>query len=232
MNVRTITVLATALALTACAEDDRTGHEPTAKERAVATSLISQARAIDTLTSEPADAPRLLTASAFSSVVSMLAPDGMSIALPGRDHVRDLRPCITQTSETVVYTDCEIGEHIVEGSLSGLAQRLKVELVDVFVIGPENHGAATIKASINADTTNNSDEQTQLDGTLELDVMWTASGTDNTMDASVRFADVALDSSGCAVAGSISITGHVGDAPSTSRTLNFGPSCGDVRVAR
>ncbi len=225
MKVCTVTVLAAALALTACAEDDRSGQEATAKERAAATSLVNQVRAIDTLAAQPGEAPQLLAASTFLPVVSMLAPDGMSVALPGRDHVRDLRPCITQTSDTVVYTDCEIAEHVVEGSLSGLGERLKAELVDVFVMSPENHGASTVKATINS-------SNARIDGSLELDVMWTAAGTDNTVDATVQFADVVLDQAGCAVAGSITVSGHVGDQPNTTRTLSFGPSCGDLLVAR
>ncbi len=225
MRVLTITVLATALALAACAEDERSGHEPTAKERSAANDLIRQVSAIDALQIQPADAPRLLTATTFTPVLSMLAPDGLSVVLPGRDHVRDLRPCITQTSDTVVYTDCEIAEHIVEGSVSGLERWFKAELIDVFVVSPENHGATTIKATFNT----NGDS---IDGTLELDVMWSAAGGDNTLDATVGIDNVILDGFDCAVGGSITMSGQVGDQPKQTRTLSFGPNCGDILVAR
>lgn len=226
MNVRILTALAAALALSACAAtDDSTGQQPNAKERAAATSLVGQLRALDTMSVRPSEAPQVLAASRFAPLVSLLAADGTSIALPRRDHAGDLRPCLTQTSDTVVYTDCEIGEHVVEGSMSGLGERVKADLVDVFVINPENHGAVTIKATLNA----SGDE---INGTLEVDVMWTAGNTDSTADASVRFTDVVLDSQGCAISGSISVKGHVGDQSDSSRTLQFGPNCGDLRVAR
>lgn len=225
MKLAITAVLATALMLAACAEDDRSSSEPTTAERAAATTLIKQVRAIDGLPAQPADTPQLLSASTFAPVVSMLAPVGLSVTLPGRDHVGDLRPCITQTSDTVVYTDCEIAEHVIEGSVSGVDRRLKAELVDVFVLDPENHGAVTIKATLN-----NSDNS--IDGKLEVDVMWTAAGADNTVDATVRADRVVLDNSGCAVGGSLTISGHIGDSGSSTRTLSFGPGCGDVRIQR
>ena len=223
MTFRIVTALVAALAFSACATDEPTGQQPTSKERVAAAGLVSQLRALDALTAQPAEAPNVLVASKFAPVVSMLAADGTSIALPRRDSVGDLRPCMTQTSDTVVYTDCEIGEHVVEGSMSGLGPRVKADLVDVFVIDPENHGASTIKATLDA----SGDEIT---GTVEIDVMWTAGNTDNTADATVHFTGVVLDSSGCAVSGSLNVTGHVGNQTDSARTLQLGPTCGDLRV--
>jgi hypothetical protein len=222
----TTCALAIALAAVACG-DVRPGLPATVAERLAARDLGHQLGSLVELarSGDQATADLLLAATDVGGVLTLTVPGELPLLTPSRRGVGDLRDCVRATPTSATFTECAIGEHIVDGGLTFLGGRLGGELVDVFVLGPSSHGAATVDAKLSASDT--------VSGTVNVDVMWTAANEEHVLHASIRVHDVVLDAARCPVGGAVTITTTFDD-PSTRAvtTLWFGPTCGDLLIAR
>jgi hypothetical protein len=203
--------------------DDRLGQVPTEAERLAATDLIEQVKALADLAEAPRQSSRLLQSATFAPVADLLAPD-TDVLLPSRDVDVDLSGCVTATPRTASFTECLVAEHAVDGSVSRQAYQVTADLDDVFILGPDVHGAASIDARLDTGPG-------AVTGVLEVYGSWRAAGADSVLDATVRLDGVLLDIDGCPVGGAATIDGAVGANEQTSRTLWFGPTCGDLLIS-
>lgn len=221
----TMAAVLLALALAGC-EDVRPGQVATELEREAARDLVAQLAAI---TAQPTDASGILDASSFAPIITLVAPPGTPLAMPGNE-VRNLdsSACLIATGTSVTYSQCTIADHVVDGTWSAQLSRIHATLVDVFVVGPGVHGSVAVDANLA--------HGTELSGTLDTGIMWSVGNGDYVMDASMRIDGLLLDGPRCATAGSIAITGWfggwLGDAPATTLTLWFGPGSQDISISR
>jgi hypothetical protein len=208
--------------------DVRNGQPPTESERLLARQLADQVHAVRALSIYPDSSVHLVASATLPPVVGLLAPEA-PIVHPPEHEGRFLDGCLTRTASTATYTECEVGKHVLQGSMAALGDRVQAELIDVFILGPSQHGTVNVDAHITRGA--------NMSGTMELDAMWTVGEVEQVLDAEVRVDGLTFDASGCAVGGTITLTGDLGRPPSNStarisRTLWFGPQCGDLLVSR
>lgn len=225
--MRAITICAAALLAVGCT-DVRNGHPPTESERLLVGQLTNQVRAVRDLSIHPDRSDYLLGTSTLPPVVGLLAP-AAPMVYPHASGTSLPAECLTRTATTATYTECEVGKHVVQGSLAALGDRVQAELVDVFILGASQHGTVSVDAALKRGSA--------MSGTIELDAMWTVREVEQVLDAEIRVDGLTFDSSGCATGGTITVSGDLGRPPSTSttrlsRTLWFGPQCGDLLVSR
>jgi hypothetical protein len=233
-------VLCIALLLGACT-DVRTGQVASQEERTAAAELVAQLSALST---HPVDGETILQASSAASLVTLLAPPGTpeptaqtssqlvieTAAESSSESTAEstIDRCLIATATSVTYSECQLAEHVVDGTWSMQRRRVHARLVDVFVTEPGLHGSIAIDANLRAGT--------EVSGTLDMGLMWTASGAEYTLDANMRVDGLVIDGSRCATSGSITLTGtltgSLGDGSSSTTTLWFGPSCQDVQISR
>lgn len=209
------------LALPACA-DVRVGRAPAELERVAAAEQVQQLASLVELGRTPRHGSVLLSAVDFAPALTLIGPDGLPVTLPSR-RGDDLHACVVTTATATTFAECELHEHVVDGSVSHRADAITVELVDVFVVDEDSHGAATIDGWLERNGA-------ALSGTVDLDAVWTAGETDHVLDATLRLDALVIDRSGCAIGGTLTITGAI-DSAESSRTLWFGPACGDLSIA-
>jgi hypothetical protein len=221
-------VILSAALMSGC-EVVRSGQVASDLEREAARDLVAQLTAI---TAQPVDAPSILQAASFMPAVTLVAPSGTLVPVPAGD-LSDPGDCLLATSTSATYSQCEIADHVVDGTWSAQLSRVRAELVNVFVVGPGVHGAVTIEANLSAGN--------EINGQLEAGLTWSVGADDDyVMDATMRIEGLVIEGERCATAGTIAITATfgatpgtgLGDAPTSTATLWFGPGCQDVLIAR
>ena len=220
-------VFAAILALSSCAEV-RSGQIATPAERSAARDLVSQLVAV---ASQPTSADKLLSAVGTKAVLTLVAPRGVSLAAPATGDVTatyGLDDCVIATSGSATFTGCEIADHVVDGTWSAKGRRVHTEIVDVFVLGPEQHGSFALNANL---LRRGESGASSLSGTVDISINWTTSAGDHFLDATVRADNLAVDEFGCASGGTIAITGSLGEQSLGTTTLWFGPGCQDVQIS-
>ncbi len=222
----------------------RSGQSASTVESSAARALVSQLGTVATI---PVAADELLLAVDTRSILALLpspvAPDIPTIGDYSASFA-GLDGCVIATDTSATFNECEIADHFIEGTWSTQAQRIHSELVDVFVAGPEQHGSVSLAASL---TRRNSSKSglisgpLTISGSVELSVAWTTESTEHVLDATVRITDLSIDTSaagaGCATAGTIVVSGRIGDASFGdmalgTTTLWFGPGCRDIQISR
>lgn len=212
---------------------DGSGHsavEPaTAQERDAARSLVGQ---IAALTEQPTEVAKILQAADFSAWLVLAAPSAPP-TIPPWGSVADnaLADCLLATSTAATLTECELGDHIIEGTWSVHYQRAHAQLVDVFVDGAGQRGSSWIDANVSlaavpADAPLSANT---LDGLVEVSLMWTTGGHDRALDARIRIEGLVVEGPDCATAGAVTID-NTSDGSTTA--LWFGPTCRDVHISR
>ena len=239
-------VLAT---LSACDSAGQGAVEPAGEpERRAAHGLIGQIMAI---AEQPGDAARLLQASDFTPLLSLVTSSPSSLPTPLVTRKLAALPsnalagCLLAAGTAATLTECELGDHAIDGTWSMQHQRVHAELVDVFVVGDGGHrGSLWIDANLSAagaplaDGTAAGDMATLLgaavpvEGSIEVSLMWTTAGQDHALDASLRIEGLVVEGPACATAGTITISGRLTDAANTTTTLWFGPTCRDIHLSR
>jgi hypothetical protein len=222
--LKTLCALIVSATLLGGCEAVRSGHVASELEREAARDLVAQLGAI---AAQPVDAPTLLAAANFMPALTLLVPPGTPVAMPGGDLASsDPGGCLLATRTSATYSQCELADHVVDGTWSAQLNRVHAELVDVFVVGPGVHGSIAVEANLSGSS--------ELSGQLEAGLMWSVGDGDYVIDALLRIEGLVLDGPRCAIAGTIAITGAfggpVGHAPATT-TLWFGPGCHDVLIA-
>ena len=202
------------LYLAACA-DVPSPRQPAGADRATAQSFVDQVQWLQKLARTPDDSEALLEATNGIPVTDVLAQHAplLGNALPD---------CLVTTPVSATFTDCELGEHFFDGSLSFTRERLSARLVHVFVPGLHEHGATTVEATLT--------QGASISGSFEVSVVWTSGDEDSTYDAIVRVDELVFDSTGCAIGGAMSVLGS-NTVQDSTQTFWFGPNCGDLLVA-
>jgi hypothetical protein len=228
--LKTVCALLLSAALLSGCEVVRSGQVASELEREAARDLVAQLTAI---AAQPVDAPSILEAASFMPLVTLVAPPGTPVpVLAG--NASDPGDCLLATSTSATYSQCEIADHVIDGTWSAQLSRVRAEFVDVFVVGPGVHGAVTIEANLSAGN--------EISGQLEAGLTWSAGPGDHVLDATMRIEGLVIEGPRCATAGTIVISttlgtssgapgATLGDAPTTT-TLWFGPGCQDVLIAR
>ncbi len=192
----------------------------------------------------PETASSLMGSPALSSVnTAALA----ALKLKARDRLGDAGggDCLLTTSSTVTIRECEVDGHIIDGTWwsegESQNQRTHMELVDVFLLGPGDHGSLWIEASVETRSTVRSLAEHGLDGVSwqgnsEIGIMWTTADRAHTLDVSLHVDDLVIDSeaaaSPCVNAGALTIRGSLDGEDVDDVILSFGPGCDDVAVIR
>jgi hypothetical protein len=214
-----------ALYCAACG-DVRAGHVPTQPERDAAQGLAAQLAA---LAAQPVDAGSLMQVMDVVPLLTLITAEGTPGSLPTALAEGELDACVWASDEVAIYTGCDLGGHIVEGTWSAQMRspqqtRVHAELVDVFMDSPYAHGSVSLDTRLSAGA--------ELSGSVNVGVLWTAGDGEMTLDAAIRVDGLVIgDSDGCATGGTITITSRVSDGPPALTTVWFGPGCGDVHIA-
>jgi hypothetical protein len=220
-------------------------------QRAAVRALLTQITAIAT---PPAHADTLLQAADVTPLLQLVASPDVPFPASSApaDSPGELGDCLLTTASAATLTECELGDHVIDGTWSLQYHAAHTELVDVFVIGPDHHGSLWIDARLAVaervmEALPEMPLVTGIDGDIEISAMWAASDRDYALDASIRVegvaiepaADVALDPSDatgqrspCAVAGTITIHGSLSTGEQLRATVWLGPGCRDIHIAR
>ncbi len=220
-------------------------------QRAAVRALLTQITAISTL---PAQANTLLQAADVTPLLQLVAAPDLPFPAPNApaDFPGELSDCLLTTGSAATLTECELGDHVIDGTWSHQYHAAHTELVDVFVIGPDHHGSLWIDARLTVaerviEALPDMPPVKGIDGDVEISAMWAASDRDYALDASIRIdglaieqaADAALDPSDimaqpspCAVAGTITVHGSLFTGEQRRVTVWLGPGCHDIHIAR
>lgn len=208
-----------ALSVVGC-EAVRSTHVASDAEREAARDLVAQ---IVSIASQPMDRVSILQATSFAPIVGLAVRDGTPALPQGRSSDEEPADCLIATETSVTYSQCALADHLVDGIWSAQLSRVHAELVDVFVVGPGVHGSVAVEANLSAGS--------DISGTMNIGFMWSVGSEDHVLDADIRIDGLVLEGPRCATAGSLTITGGLGDPPGTTTTLWFGPGCQDVAIA-
>lgn len=220
-------------------------------QRAAARALLTQITAI---TTPPARAETLLQAADVTPLLRLLAPPDLPFPTPGApaDAHAALSDCLLSTGSAATLTECELGDHVIDGTWSHPYHAAHAELVDVFVVGPDHHGSLWIDARLTTaerviEALPDMSPVKGIDGAIEISAMWAARDRDYALDASIQIdglviepgADAALDPAEaagerapCAGAGTITIQASFSTGAQRRITVWFGPACRDVHIAQ
>lgn len=220
-------------ALVACDGSGQSAVEPAAaQERDAARSLVGQIAAI---TEQPTKADKILQAADFSAWLVLAAPSTPPVIPPwGVVSDNALTDCLLATGTAATLTECELGDHIIEGTWSVHHQRTHTQLVDVFVDGAGQRGSLWIDANVSlaatpAGATADTLSSSTLDGLIEVSLMWNTGGRDRALDARIRIEGLTMESPDCATAGTVTIDNT---SNGSTATLWFGPTCRDIHISR
>ncbi len=209
---------------TACTEVPNS-RLPTSADRNTADILVDQIRSLQSLAAHPDDTAELLEATNGLPATSILASHNFQTQL-------DLPDCLVTTAESATFTDCQLGNHNLDGSLSFPPGRLSANLVHI-IAEPHENGVSTVQATLEGRTPHRlriPHGLRTLNGTLEVSVIWSSKQGDESYDTLARIEELTLDSSGCPTGGVISVI-STSSAADATQTFWFGPSCGDLLVA-
>lgn len=217
-------------------------------DREAAQALLGQLLAI---AAPPARADTLLRAADVAALLALIAPAELALAGPAVEPMPPdiLDGCMLTTGTTATLSECELGDHVIDGTWSLQYHATHAELVDVFVVGPGHHGSLWIDARLSgtelaADALPGMPPAGGIDGVVEVSLMWTAGGQEHALDASIRVEGLVVDPAGdpaastlaprplCAIGGVITIRGRMTSGEESQTTVWLGPGCGDVHVAR
>jgi hypothetical protein len=222
-------------------------------QRAAVRALLTQITAIST---PPAHASTLLQAADVTPLLQLVAPPDLPFPAPSApaDISGELSDCLLTTGSAATLTECELGDHVIDGTWSLQYHAAHTELVDVFVIGPDHHGSLWIDARLTVaervmEALPDMPPVKGIDGDVEISAMWAANDRDHALNASIRIdglaiepaADAALDPSDvvtmgqpspCAVAGTITVHGSLSTGEQRRVTVWLGPGCHDIHIAR
>jgi hypothetical protein len=226
-------------------------------EREIARALLAQLTAIAT---PPAHPDTLLRALDVSALLALTVPPEVPL-LPQSASAAPtdaLSGCLLTTGSAATLSECELGDHVVDGTWSLQYPATHTELVDVFVVGPRDHGSLWIDARLREriiDSLPDMPHVRSIDGNIEISLMWSADNREYALDASIHVDGLAIDTgfapaagSGpdgdfapthgddrgpvCAVNGTITIRGTMSTGDHSRATVWLGPGCGDVQVVR
>jgi len=218
-----IAALATAT-LGGCA--DERDPPPNDAERAAATALVGQMSALYDLSREPTQSGHLVAALRFDSAAQLLASNRPQVGWSSPPRLVPLPDCVTATDTTATFSGCEIEGHWVDGTLSHAGPTVNAEIVDVFILDAGSQGASSIDGTLAL-------TRTRIDGAVDVDANWTQNERDITLHAPVTFDGVSLDGARWPVGGSLNVSGSLSAPPRVAEvTVQFGPDCGDMTVAR
>ena len=253
--------LAMVLGASGCA-DPRPGHAPepataaaSQAEREAARALLTQITAIAT---PPARADMLLRAIDVSALMALVLPPEVPFLPPGAlpAAAGELTDCLLSTGSAATLSECELGDHVIDGTWSLQYPATHTELVDVFVVGPRDHGSLWIDARLTVveramDSLPDMPSVRGIDGDIEISLMWSADHREYALDASIHVDDLAVDPGAglpgevalehadepgprplCAVGGAVTIRGSVSTGEQSRVTVWLGPGCRDVHVVR
>ncbi|HWN68345.1 MAG TPA: hypothetical protein VNM90_11955 [Haliangium sp.] len=257
--------LAMVLGASGC-EDPRPGHAPepataavSHAEREAARALLTQITAIAT---PPARADMLLHAIDVSALMALVVPPEVPFLSPGAllAATGELTDCLLSTGSAATLSECELGDHVIDGTWSLQYPAAHTELVDVFVVGPRDHGSLWIDARLTVadrvmDSLPDMPSVRGIDGDIEISLMWSADHREYALDASIHVDGLAVDSSAgpgagsagelaleqadepgprsvCALGGVVTIRGSVSTGDQSRVTVWLGPGCRDVHVVR
>jgi hypothetical protein len=211
-------------------------------------ALLTQITAIAT---PPAHADTLLQAADMTSLLQLVAPPDLPFLAPSAPAgiPGELSDCLLTTGSAVTLTECELGDHVIDGTWSLQYHAAHTELVDVFVIGPDHHGSLWIDARLTVaervmEALPDMPPVKGIDGDIEISAMWAAGARDYALDASIHIdglaiepaVDGTLDTMGqpspCAVAGTITVQGSLSTGEQRRATVWLGPGCRDIHVTR
>jgi hypothetical protein len=226
-------------------------------ERENARALLAQLTAIAT---PPSDPDTLLRALDVSALLALMVPPEVPLLPPsGSPAATDaLSGCVLTTGSAATLSECELGDHVVDGTWSLQYPATHTELVDVFVVGPRDHGSLWIDARLRERITDSLPDMPQLrsiDGNIEISLMWSADNREYALDASIHVDGLTIDTGsapaagsgpdadfapehgdmrgpGCAVGGTITIRATVSTGDHSRATVWLGPGCRDVQVVR
>lgn len=253
--------LGVAIGAFAC-EEPRPGPAPepasaaaSQAEREAARALLTQITAIAT---PPARADMLLHAIDIGALMALVVPPDVpflppDVSLPATGSLTD---CLLSTGSTATLSECELGDHVIDGTWSLQYPATHIELVDVFVVGPRDHGSLWIDARLTVveramDSLPDMPAVRGIDGDIEISLMWSADHREYALDASIHVDDLAVDPGAgaagevaldhaeepgsrplCAVGGAVTIRGSVSTGEQSRVTVWLGPGCRDVHVVR
>jgi hypothetical protein len=195
--------LSVLLALGAC-EDPRPAPAPEAAsaavshaEREAARALLTQLTAIAT---PPARADMLLHAIDVSALMALMVPPEVPFISPGAPPAAaaELTDCLLSTGSAATLSECELGDHVIDGTWSLQYPAAHTELVDVFVVGPRDHGSLWIDARLTVaervmDSLPDMPTVRGIDGDIEISLMWAADNREYALDASIHVDGLAID---------------------------------------
>ncbi|WP_428264068.1 hypothetical protein [Haliangium sp.] len=226
-------------------------ESPSRAEHDAAHALAAQITAIATA---PTSANALLDALDPAPLLTLLAPAGFPAPEPFGIHGSAptvnaaLTDCLLATDSAATLSECELGEHVIDGTWSLRQNGTHTELTDVFVLGPGQHGSLWLDARLyGADAALSAPASIEsihgtIDGTIELSLMWTVDGKDHTLDVSIDVEGLlpppygtptgAHTAPSCVFGGALTISDGAGQSDNRQTTLWFGPGCGDVQISR
>lgn len=196
-------VLGAVAGLAAC-EDQRPAPAPEAAaasmrhaDRQAARALLTQLTAI---ASPPARTETLMHAIDVGALVALMVPPEVPFLPPSASLAAagELSDCLLATSNAATLTECELGTHVVDGTWSLQYPAAHTELVDVFVVGPRDHGSLWIDARLTVaervmDSLPDMPSVRSIDGDIEISLMWTADNREYALDASIHIDELAVD---------------------------------------
>jgi hypothetical protein len=224
-------------------------------EREAARALMAQITAIAT---PPARADTLLHAIDVSALMALMVPPEVPFLPPSASPAASgvLTDCLLSTGSAATLSECELGDHVIDGTWSLQYPAAHTELVDVFVVGPRDHGSLWIDARLTVaervtDSPPDMPSVRGIDGDIEISLMWSADHREYALDASIHIDGLAADPglgpagefalehaeesgprSVCAVGGVVTIRGSVSTGERSRVTVWLGPGCRDVHVVR
>lgn len=232
-------------------EDPRSGAAPEATshaERDAARALLAQLVAI---ASPPERADTLARAVDAGALMALVAPPGVPFSPPSAAGAGALADCLLATGSAATLSECELGDHVIDGTWSLQYPAAHTELVDVFVVGPRDHGSLWIDARLAVterimDALPEMPAVRSIDGDIEISLMWAADNREYALDASIHIDGLAIDPAGdpalehdgelarpvCAIGGAVTIRAAMSTDEQSRVTMWFGPGCRDVHVAR
>jgi hypothetical protein len=213
------------LAIAVGCADVRDSAPVTERERAAAVTLIAQVGSLRTLADDPTDRGVLLDAVRFDAAAELLAVRLPADLWPQRAPGAAMPDCITASLTTATYTDCEIEGHLIDGTIARAGPRVTAEVFDVFILDAGVEGVSAVEGSLVL-------SGRSIEGSLDIDASWRHEREDLPLDASASFDAVMLDDQGCPTGGSVTLGGSLAGRTLATRTLHFGPSCGELSSSR
>ncbi len=207
-----------------CGGDDGGGSYgdpiPNASAEAAGTQSVDGATQLTTIGADPMDGNAVGQAFGVYGNLAQMAGAKQSTAPSawgGDDSYADFPGCVSESSGTITYTDCDSGGTTIDGTITATASNVDIDLM-------LSNGQVDIDMDGDLDFS-----ATSLSGYIKYTTSIDAGGmTINTVYDGQY--DITLDGAGCAVGGQVEV--HYTVSGSTGIDVwakaEFGPGCGDV----